>query len=235
MAKFLSQVYTSIRGKVGGIVYTKNQFAGLVARAFTAPTNPRTVGQTAIRSAFDVASIQWQLLTQADRDLWSDYAATLTYEGPHGTYKLPGRQVFISNITLAKFMADQSYGSVVAGVAPPTVAGFLNIGPVLPAPFTPPTSTGVSVSIGNPENVDIVALVQRSFSFNQTKNVHNGPWPFAGNKGLDIPSLTTGIADVIVADPDKAIFLRVIAVTEVAPHRISAPFIVRAVSVTNGP
>lgn len=237
MAKFLSQVYTSIRGKVGGLVYTKNQFAGLIVRAFTAPTNPQTDMQTLIRSAFADASAGWEGMSQADRDAWDDYAATLEYSGPHGTYKLPGRQVFISNFGLARFIDEIGGATMSVGDSPPLVAGFENIGPVQPALYTPVSSTGVSVSVGNPNAYALAALVQRSIAYNLTKNTFDGPWLSDDNKGEDIAlSATTTIdLDTSLGTAGQVIFVRVRCVTADEPHRITSEYIVRCIAVTNGP
>lgn len=235
MAKFLSLVYSSIRGKVGGLVYTKNQFAGLVVRAFTAPTNPGTEPQSLIRSSFDEASIVWQELTQVQRDSWNAYAATLVYEGPHGTYKLPGRQVFMSNYTLASYMEANGYGSAATNVDPPLIAGFLNIGPVNVVDFVTASETGVAFSVGNPGVDPCTVLAQISIGYNQTKNVHRGPWITAQNQGLDIAAASSATGTFAGLVVDKAYFMRIIAVSESAPLRVSAPYFLRSVAVTNGP
>lgn len=235
MAKFLSIVYSTISGKVGGLIYTKNQFAGLIVRAFVPPTNPGTTDQTIIRSAFDRASVEWQNLSQASRDAWSDYAATLTYEGPQGSYRLPGRQVFMSNISLAIYCEDQGYGSVVAGFTAPTIAGFLNIGTVKPVVFTGISDTGIAVSVENGTAEDVTCLVQRSFGFNPTRNVWRGPWVTSANVGLDVTTLTAAFQEFGGLNAASVYFTRVIAVSEQAPHRISAPFFLRHIPDTNGP
>lgn len=237
MAKFLSQVYTSIRGKVGGIVYTKNAFAGLVARAFTAPKNPQTDGQTLIRTAFSEASAYWEALTQAERDDWDSYAATLDYQGPHGTYKLPGRQVFISNVGLAYFIDNIGGSSISVDDGPPLIAGFENIGAVQSAVYAPVSSTGVAVSIGNPNAYDLTALVQRSIAWELTKNTFDGPYPFEYNQCEDITASSSVIVPIETgAGTDgKVIFVRVRCITENGPHRITSDFVVRCIAATNGP
>jgi hypothetical protein len=237
MAKFLSQVYTSIRGKVGGIVYTKNQFAGLVARAFTSPTNPGSDGQSLIRSCFAEASGKWEGLSQADRDSWDSYAATLDYQGPHGSYKLPGRQVFMGTQALGKFIEEIGGSSIALDDDPPVIAGFENIGSVVAATYTPVSSTGVSVSIGNPNAYDCCVLIQRSVAYNKTKNSFDGPWPFEYTTADDLPASATTVFDIDtgVGTVDKAIFLKVRVITENAPHRITQDYIVRCIAVTNGP
>lgn len=235
MAKFLSQVYTSIRGSVGGIVYTKNQFAGLIARAFSAPTNPMTNGQEVIRTAFSRASEEFQGLPVADRAAWDEYAATLVYQGPHGPYKLPGRQVFISNFGLALFLDSIGGSAISVAPAPPAIAGFENIGTVQTATYTPAGSTGISISIGNPNDYALVALVQRSIAWELTKNRYYGPWPFEADQAVDIAPSTSTIIDIPVPaqQSGKVIFTRVRCITASGPHRITSDFILRHIAETN--
>lgn len=237
MAKFLSQVYTSIRGKVGGIVYTKNQFAGLVARAFTAPTNPSSEFQEMIRSSFSEASIKWEAIGVDDRELWEAYAATLVYTGPHGEFKLPGRQVFISNLSFAQYLDAIGGSAIVVGEDAPSTAGFENVGVVQPAVYTPASSTGVSVSIGNPNLYDLAALVQRSVAWELTKKSFHGPWAPGASVGVDIPGDTTTLIDIETptATAGKAIFVKVRCITAESPHRITNDYILRLIPVTNGP
>jgi hypothetical protein len=237
MAKFLSQVYTSIRGRVGGIVYTKNQFAGLIARAFTAPTNPGTDLQELIRSCMSEASQKWTDLLQSERDLWNAYAATLVYEGPHGEYKLPGRQVFISNLSLAFYLDTLGGSSIAVDVDPPLLAGFENIGTVESAVYDTVSSEGVAISVGNPNAYDLVVLLQRSIGFNQTKNVYNGPWLPGSTMADDLTaSASTKFQfETGTGTAGQVFFLRVRAITATHPHRITNDFTVRCIAVANGP
>jgi hypothetical protein len=237
MAKFLSQVYTSIRGKVGGIVYTKNQFAGLVARAFTSPTNPKTGGQELIRTSFAEASGAWEGATQAKRDAWDTYAATLDYQGPHGSYKLPGRQVYMSNLSLAKFLDNVGGSSISVDDSAPLIAGFENVGAVIAATYSTVSSTGVAVSITNPNAYGLVARVQRSIAYNPTKNTFDGPFPFEYTQAEDVAASSSTIIQIEtgIGTVDQAIFLNVRLITEAGPHRITNDYQVRCIAVTNGP
>lgn len=234
MAKFLSQVYTSIRGKVGGIVYTKNQYAGLVARSFTAPTNPGTEGQAHIRSCFDESSAIYQLLTPAERTGWDDYAKTCLYPGPHGPYSISGRAMFMACYALAKFIETfpGSGSTIVADKAPPTVAGFVNIGPVQNAAFTPPGDTGISISVGNPNAFIVPYIWQRSIGWNQTKNIFRGPYNYGDNIMGDLALSATSVIDQGGLTADVVYFTRFHGVTA-APHRLTAPYTVRHIAATN--
>jgi len=235
MAKFLSQVYTSIRGKVGGIVYTKNAFAGLVARAFTAPTNPGTEGQALIRTCFSEASNVWkQGLSDAQRDAWNNYSATLEYEGPHGTYKLPGRQVMISNFGLALYLEQIGGSSISVDETAPVTAGFEGVGAIASATFTTASATGIAFSVGNPNAYDLSLLVQRSVAYTDSKNTFRGPWVWSYNLGETATASSTSTIEIETGGTAGDIwFVRVRPITENGPHKIAMPVILRLVSVTN--
>jgi len=235
--KFLSQVYTAARGKVGGIVYTKNQFAGLVARAFNAPTNPKTDKQVLIRSSFADSSARWQNATPADREAWEDYAATLVYPGPLGEFKLPGRQVFLSNLALALYCEQIGGSSIAPGDDPPIIAGFLNPGPIAPGTFVTASETGIAIDIGNNTGEDAVALVNMSVVFELTRQVYYGPWASSRTFCVDIADGATTVIPITLnaAAEGKRVFTRVRLISEAAPHRISPFYISSHVPVTNGP
>ena len=237
MAKVQSHMHSSIRGRVGGVVYTKNQYAAIVMRAFVAPTNPGTTGQELARTAFAEASGQWEILTQAQRDGWDDYAKTAKYPDPHGNYYVGGRQQFCSNYGLALFIEDIGGSSIAKSVAPPTTAGFENIGVIQPATYTPASKTGISVSIGNPNAYDLVALVHHSLAYEPSKNTFYGPYPHSNAEAIDLTasSSTTHDIELDSATAGKHVFVRVRILTENGPHRTCAPAQVLCVPVTNGP
>lgn len=65
----------AIRGRIGGNVFSHNK-GGDYIRIGTAPTNPQTARQTAVRSIFGTLSSQWTTtLTPAQRLAWEVYAA----------------------------------------------------------------------------------------------------------------------------------------------------------------
>jgi hypothetical protein len=49
MAKFTSHLFSTMAGKVAGIVYFANQWHQINARAATHPVNPNTLYQTMVR------------------------------------------------------------------------------------------------------------------------------------------------------------------------------------------
>lgn len=75
MAKInFGAVVNDARGKVNGNVFSRNK-SGAYVRRKVSPSNPSTVFQAAIRSAFSVNSQAWSsVLTDAQRASWTSFA-----------------------------------------------------------------------------------------------------------------------------------------------------------------
>jgi hypothetical protein len=95
MAKFVSQVYSEIRGSVNGVTYARNRF-GLYARAKASPVQPRTPAQTERRAQLTVLSQRWRTLDEGLRAEWRALADELTRSDTLGlTYRLTGLQAYL--------------------------------------------------------------------------------------------------------------------------------------------
>jgi hypothetical protein len=95
MAKFVSQVYSEIRGSVNGVTYARNRF-GLYARAKASPVQPRTPAQTARRAQLTVLSQRWRTLSEGIRAEWRALADELSRSDSLGlTYRLTGLQAYL--------------------------------------------------------------------------------------------------------------------------------------------
>jgi hypothetical protein len=95
MAKFVSQVYSEIRGSVNGVTYARNRF-GAYARAKASPVQPRTPAQTERRAQLTVLSQRWRTLDESLRAEWRALADELTRSDTLGlTYRLTGLQAYL--------------------------------------------------------------------------------------------------------------------------------------------
>jgi hypothetical protein len=95
MAKFVSQVYSEIRGSVNGVTYARNRF-GLYARAKASPVQPRTPAQSERRAQLTVLSQRWRTLPESLRAEWRALADELTRSDALGlTYRLTGLQAYL--------------------------------------------------------------------------------------------------------------------------------------------
>lgn len=95
MAKFVSQVYSEIRGSVNGVTYARNRY-GLYVRSKASPVQPRTPAQTARRAQLTVLSQRWRTLDEPIRAEWRAFANELTRSDALGlTYRLSGLQAYL--------------------------------------------------------------------------------------------------------------------------------------------
>ena len=230
--KFLSHVWSIARGSVGGITYTANQYHQLIARAKTSPVNPGSGLQTAIRTAFTEAESLWKALDDRERTDWDIYAAATPRQNPLGPITLTGRAFMRGVVGLRQFMVS-TLGTVFTPTdLAPATPGMLNIGNVVAIPLAG-VGTGVSISWTNPPvNPDINVFIQISGAFEPTRQFYKGPWDTAKNTADATPSGATGFMEFTGLVVDKVYFMRLRAIHEDGPHKISEDFIVRSVAIT---
>ena len=75
MARLTGFTLGELRGKMGGLVFSRNK-AGAYIRALVTPVNPQTVRQQTARYRFGNASILFQNLSAAAKDCWEVFART---------------------------------------------------------------------------------------------------------------------------------------------------------------
>jgi len=75
MARLTGFTLGELRGKMGGVVFSRNK-AGAYIRALVTPVNPQTVRQQTARYRFGNASILFQNLSAAAKDCWETFART---------------------------------------------------------------------------------------------------------------------------------------------------------------
>ena len=235
MARALSQVYTIIRGSVGGLTYLANQFHQIVVRARTAPVNPSTQLQTVIRSSFAAASQAWKNMTQKQRDDWDTYARSAIFTGPLGDYTIPGRSIFMAGFTSASYLENSSLVTNTPVLLPPVQTGFAIIDNITVSDPAGPTETGFRLSIGNPgpQNVGIIANI--SLGFDPSRKFYKGPWDTNDTQGLDLTASTTGLIEFLELTAGLRYFFRLKGVEIEAPHRITSEFFGSAIAVAIGP
>lgn len=230
MARLLSIIASVIRGSVGGLTYSSNQFHQIIVRARTAPVNPNTSNQTTIRSAFNVASQAWKGMSTPVREAWNEYAESLTYEGPLGPYSLPGRQVCIGNLALAGYIATRQLYALVPSAAAPIVPGFLDIGNIVVSPAGA-GETGFIVNVENPNLFDVVYFAQRSVNFGTSRYRFKGPYLSDTDVAVIGTTETTTPITFYGLIKDAIYFVRLRAITEEGPYKISTDYFVRCISV----
>lgn len=111
MAKVkLNSLLADVRGRIGSNVFSSNA-AGFYVKIMKAPVNPRSIGQSAIRSRFSFLVKNWTLLSVAERDAWGVYAArpdNIRYDWFGDPYSPNARAQFVS-INTARLQAGLAY------------------------------------------------------------------------------------------------------------------------------
>jgi len=91
--KFRSQIYTAVSGSVGGVTYARNR-GGMYARARSVPVNPNSALQQIVRQRFALIAGFWSLISEAQRELWTNYAEGTPMTDQFGEVKiLSGQQM----------------------------------------------------------------------------------------------------------------------------------------------
>lgn len=117
MAK-ISPILGPLSGSVGGLTYARNK-GGLYVKMKATPTNPNTARQQSARGLLATASIQWQELTDDQRNAWDTYAAANPRTDPLGqSYNLTGHQMYVSLATVIMDQGLAPSGDPPAGGAP---------------------------------------------------------------------------------------------------------------------
>jgi hypothetical protein len=233
MARALSHIHSVIRGSVGGLTYFPNQFHQICMRHRTTPVNPMTPRQVEMRGALSDANALWLLLSAADRELWNQYAQTLYYIGPLGNYQIPGRQVFISNCGLAKYLDGRGVDVGTFGTDPPIIPGFLDLLSV--EPVAPASGIGFSITFSNPNHESIAVYSMRSIPFNPTRYRFKGPFLTETLDSVNLPSATSGIIEYTDLNENSIYFTFIRAISDEPPYRICAERVIRAIAEAAAP
>jgi len=232
MARASSLLMSVIRGSVGGLTYTANQFHQIVMRARTSPVNPSTQAQSSVRLGMSAANEQWDQLTDPERQAWEDYANSVTFSGPLGNYTVPGRQMALGQQVLAYYLSYQEYSDFdVPAMDPPLKLGLLGLGPIVPAVLGT-TGTGFQFGITNPNTEDITVGAWISHRQNDSRLRYKGPWYDPYFHAFEI--LLSSAGNFVIDDlpTDGIYFVKLKAISTNTPRRLSPSAIYRMEATT---
>jgi hypothetical protein len=137
--------------------------------------------------------------------------------------------MFVAVQTLVKYLTERGLFAFASDTSAPTTPGWLGVGPfsinILSAP-----GTGFSIAYQNFTGEDAQLFVERSFAQPVTRNRFKGPWLSSTAQCLSMPNGTSGLLDIDGLEDGKVYFVRLRAVTEDPPYRISSEYILRAVA-----
>lgn len=231
MAKFLSQVYTTIRGSVGGVTYTANKYHALIARARVSPVNPNTNPQQWARAAFAAAVTAWENSVKATRDGWIAYAATVIRSGPLGPYSPSGRDLGIAQYQFTDFYKTR-IGDLFTGGSSmdfPFLPGALAIDtPHTEAPLA--IGTGFRAVAVNNNSEDCVMICTRSEKQSDQCYFFKGPFKSDTANYVNVNDAASEGIDFIGLVEDGVYFVKFQLITKAIKRRISVPVILRVIA-----
>lgn len=236
MARVQSPVWNIIRGSIAGTTYLANQFHQIIARARTAPVQPNTAAQAIVRSSMTAGADGWNALSDGEQNAWESYADQTPFPGPLGPYTVTGRDIYLAMKMMRTFI-DLSGLAAPSGAetAPGPFSGFYNLKNVAATTFVTASETGVAITMTSEKDFDCIPLVQISGPFLPARKRYKGPWINASNQATILIKDTSVIVTFVGLVEDARYFMRVKAVSDGAPGRISPEFIVNSIAVTNGP
>lgn len=229
MARMLSLEAAIVRGSIGGRTYLANQYHQIVIRQRTSPVNPNTSFQTMIRAAFANSSVLWNGLTDEERTAWDDYAASLVYQGPLGPYSLPGRNVFLSNITFGYYLNYRTGLPPTLYTQAPELPGFCAITDIHTDVLSAP-GIGFSLNCFNSDPDPLIVAAWRSRAFGPARMRFKGPFASHTLKTITVGPDSAGLIDFEGLTDGAVYFVTVRAMALTYGYRISTDSFVRAVS-----
>jgi hypothetical protein len=227
VAKAKSHLFSTLRGSIAGVTYLGNSYQAIVARSRTAPVQPNTNAQQQIKLAWANCVAYWNAQTDAVRQKWADYAATLTFSGPLGNYNVTGRNVFMGTFALVQYINYLAPGTLAMTFTAPTTAGFLDVGDIIPAVGQGP-GTGIAISVDGNASEDVIAFTQASIELANSRYFWKGPWLSSQNKVTEVPGSTTTVIEHLgYSGDDKVVFSRIRCITSDPPYRCSSQALLR--------
>ena len=203
-AQVVSHVWSTIRGRIAGIVYSSSPDHPIIARQYVKPVYPNTYNQQLIKDAFGAAVKGWYEAGSTFRDSYSQWAQQ--HQVPGG-----GRRKYIASH--AFFNYYHNIGVITGGWLDevPAVYGepIMECGEEAYS-GDPSGSFGVALKIRNISEVNLNVIVRRSIPFKATRNRCKGPFPvFVANQSIDAGD--SKVIQALVPDgiSDSAVFLSV--------------------------
>lgn len=225
MAVIVSPNWSKIRNSIAGITYLSGPGNPIIARQRVWPVNPNTVYQSSVKSSMVAAIMNWENMSEDDRELWAIYAATC------GEF-MTGRQAFIRSYTFAYYSELRGMVGLASGTDPPTLSGLYNIEVgEAKAPGNP--GTGFDISITNWETIAGAAIHYICGPFNTARYKYKGPFPGSAMALLPLPGVTSTLLTYDGLVEGGVYFVRLRAATAAPPTRLSSTYIIRGVAQTN--
>lgn len=227
--RMLSPLGSIMRGSVAGLTFTANQFHQIIVRQKTSPVNPKTTEQEQMRVAFSASSVAWKILSEAAQDDWNDYARTVSYPGPLGSYTVTGRNIFMSNLSMIYYINARALDVLAVSLVAPTVPGVPSWHDVSTGAPTI-AGDGFSVHLENLQSEDMNYFITISPPQSPSRMRYKGPWKTSSAVSDTVASLGAADVDFLLLQVGAAYFVRIKGITVDAPHQSSFEIILRHIA-----
>lgn len=231
MARMLGIHASGIRGSIGGNTFLANTYHQIVIRQRTAPVQPGTSFQTSVKSGFGGGVAAWEQASEAYREGWVQYAQTVTLQGPLGSYQPSGRNLAIGQYAATQYITDVGGEAPTGGLSmePPEVAGVLALEGVKSVPLVA-AGTGFEINVGQANGETVIAYGVRSLKQSAARYFYKGPWSPATFQAEELDDQTSSSLKFTGLVDGGIYFVRVRAISEEAPRRMSPEYILRCVA-----
>ena len=183
--------------------------------------------QLSARDAMQAAAVTWSGISDARRAGWNAYALTTDY--------LNGRSAFIAGYSLTYFLIDWFGAAITLTADPPDVPGPLIIdGFKRVTTFGAGGDEGVRCTIDNLNNEPIMLYIQGVHNISPARNFHAGPWDSSMSKTRQFNALEHRTITQY-GDAGLTVFIRVRAVSQHGPKRVSQFFRYRDIAIVWDP
>jgi hypothetical protein len=98
MAKYIGLISSDMRGKMGGVVFTRGR-NGTNIKAKGIPLNPGSIGQSRARGTLVAALGRWKNLSSTNQTTWNVLASSITYYNSLAqAYSPSGQQLYMQAV-----------------------------------------------------------------------------------------------------------------------------------------
>lgn len=120
----MAHIVAEARGSIAGTVFSKNTY-GAYLRTKVSPINKQSISQQAVRALLASVAQDWRGLTQAQRDLWNQFAVNFSRTNIFGDQvQLTGFNLFMR---LNKNLLEVNESVITSAPTPQDVFGFTSI------------------------------------------------------------------------------------------------------------
>jgi len=117
-------IISDLRGSIGGVSFHQGR-AGIIASKRSSQTKAKTVQQSEIQEIFIAALMNYQALTNTQKNLWNDYAVAYPHTNKFGQQRILTGQNYFFALNYYRFYVGESlFQEPPARVLPPATGNY---------------------------------------------------------------------------------------------------------------